>query len=34
LPSAPEERNPAYAERLRRALTRLAFLPEYIASMA
>jgi len=30
----PEERNPAYAERLRRALARLDFPPDYIASVA
>ena len=30
----PEERNPAYAERLRRALTTLEFPPDYIASVA
>jgi hypothetical protein len=30
----PQERNPDYAERLRRALTKLEFPPEYIASVA
>jgi Gamma-glutamyl cyclotransferase, AIG2-like len=30
----PQERNPNYAERLRRALTKLDFPPEYIASVA
>jgi len=30
----PQERNPDYAERLRRALTKLDFPPEYIASVA
>jgi Gamma-glutamyl cyclotransferase, AIG2-like len=30
----PHERNPDYAERLRRALTKLDFPPEYIASVA
>ena len=30
----PDERNPEYAERLRRALGRLDFPPEYIASVA
>jgi len=32
--SRSHERNPDYAERLRRALTRLDFPPEYIASVA
>jgi hypothetical protein len=30
----PQERNPDYAGRLRRALTKLEFPPEYIASVA
>ncbi|MGH7303059.1 MAG: gamma-glutamylcyclotransferase family protein [Candidatus Rokuibacteriota bacterium] len=30
----PQDRNPDYAERLRRALTKLDFPPEYIASVA
>jgi len=30
----PQERNPDYVERLRRALTKLDFPPEYIASVA
>ena len=29
----PQERNPDYAERLRRALTKLEFPPDYIASV-
>jgi hypothetical protein len=29
----PQERNPDYAERLRRALTKLEFPPEYVASV-
>jgi hypothetical protein len=29
----PQEQNPDYAERLRRALTKLEFPPEYIASV-
>jgi hypothetical protein len=29
----PQERNPDYAERLRRALTRLEFPPDYVASV-
>ena len=30
----PSERNPDYAERLRRALTKLDFPPEYVAAVA
>ena len=30
----PQERNPDYAERLRRALTKLDFPPEYVAAVA
>jgi hypothetical protein len=31
---APHERNPEYAARLQRALSRLAFPPEYVASVS
>jgi len=31
---APHERNPEYATRLQRALSKLAFPPEYVASIS